>query len=844
MLLSWCGDINTKSNRFNMLNLNEKLLKSELHKSPIFLVSFVTFSVFLLLQLSLSLYADSQAQVKQFKFYHQVENEILRITGDINALTSHIENSQASFDGKISGFLNSVHDKRDNHAINYVVGSKSLNSLDYDIIGQYGNFYSAFYDLKKIPRLSDLSKYSDDAYLGQPFILEADLKDFRSSKSAQEGSSKQLFIASLHNETEKDKSYIVIAAVSLSDIFQEAAGNELLDDIDFRIYEDEGREHILFSKEAFKKNAFVPITKFEKEIVIANKKLPFDIWVKGNTNLYVLEFLSYFLLIVSLLGFASVTYSFLNRSKEEDVKTTKKTDDAVHFEMIRMNNQIESELIQTRSEMKDFKNLIDSMSDIVFELDSDGNILFLNAAWEKITKIDPWTVMQTPLFDLLATLNHEKDIQMFEQFISGKKRSYRYETRLRLNDGGSKPIELAFSMIRIGQDKTIRIVGSISDIEERIKVQEALQETENRYKTMVEKSLGGFYEISTDGRLKSANPALAMMLGYDSPEDMIANIRDVSKDMYIDKLARQRILEETNAKDGVQDIESLVYRKDGQKIWVMETLRPIEDDGRVIGYEGTMSDISRRKKMEQDLIEAKRASDIASQAKSEFLANMSHELRTPLNSIIGFSEILKDEIFGDIGRPEYKEYSQDIHMAGTHLLQVINDILDVSKIEAGKREINESIVDIKYVVDSAIKMAKPRAQSSNITIQNNVDKNLPKLRAEELAMKQILINLLNNAIKFSKDESKVIISAGVHNNEFVISVSDSGIGMRMEDIEKALSPFGQIESSLSKEVSGTGLGLTLVKQLTELHDGRIVIDSAPDKGTTVRVHIPQERILK
>lgn len=821
-----------------MLKIKDKLLKGDLYKTPVFLVSFIAFSVFLILQLSISFYSSSQAQVKQYKFRHQVETEITRLSGRVHALMSYIENTKGN---GVSGFLNSVLGSGKSDYVNFIVGEKPIDALDYQIIARHGNFRDSFHETKKIPRLKDLSMYADDTYAGQPFLLEAGLDGFKSPKAIQGISSNPLLIASVYNAVDKQKSYIVIAIASLEDLLTSSIGSDLMSDVDFKIYKDETKEDILLSKEIFKKNAFLPVTRFKGELIVANAVFPFDVWIKGNMNFYLLKFLSYILLIGSLIGFISAYYSF-SRHKGED-PLDKKTEGNAHFELIRMNNQIERELIQTRGELKDFRNLIDSMSDIVFETDKDGHILFLNAAWEKITKIDPWTVMQTPFFDLLSAHNHEKDLKMFEQFVAGQKRSYRYEARLRLNDGSSKPVEITFSMIRIGQDKSVRVVGSITDIEERIRVQEALQETENRYKTMVEKSLGGFYEISTDGRLKNVNPALAAMLKYDSPEDMIENVRNVFKDLYIDKVARNRILEETNANDGVQDIESLVYRKDGENIWVMETLRPIEEDGRIIGYEGTMSDITRRKKMEQDLIEAKRSSDIASQAKSEFLANMSHELRTPLNSIIGFSEILKDEIFGEMGRPEYKEYSQDIHMAGTHLLQVINDILDVSKIEAGKRELNESPVNVAIVVESALKMTRPKAQSSNIVIQNNVDKSLPKIRAEELAIKQILINLLNNAIKFSKDDSTIIISAGVHEKEFIISVSDGGIGMRPEDIDKALSPFGQLDTSMNREGSGTGLGLTLVKQLTELHDGRIVIDSVLGEGTTVRIHLPAERIL-
>ena len=223
---------------------------------------------------------------------------------------------------------------------------------------------------------------------------------------------------------------------------------------------------------------------------------------------------------------------------------------------------------------------------------------------------------------------------------------------------------------------------------------------------------------------------------------------------------------------------------------------------------------------------------------------MSHELRTPLNAIIGFSEILKNELFGPLGKEEYKEYSGDIYESGTHLLRIINDILDVSKIEAGKRELHEDMIDVYAISEAAFKMVKPKADLEKISIENKVPVDFPKLRAEELAVKQILINLLNNAVKFTDEKGKVTAHASIdENGDAVLSISDNGIGMKADDIDKALSPFGQLDADLDRKESGTGLGLTLVKQLTELHGGEVDIQSEPGEGTTVFIRFPAARVI-
>jgi len=249
------------------------------------------------------------------------------------------------------------------------------------------------------------------------------------------------------------------------------------------------------------------------------------------------------------------------------------------------------------------------------------------------------------------------------------------------------------------------------------------------------------------------------------------------------------------------------------------------------------------RKQYSELEKARDAAESANRAKSHFLANISHELRTPLNAIIGFSSILMNQLFGPLGDEKYLEYAKDINESGTHLLEIINDILDLSKAEAGKLILSYEEVHVGKAINKCVTIIADRARKGNVTISVDVPKMLPALLVDRLRFIQVMLNVISNAVKFTPEGGNVHVSVSCKEidgevTEFIVSIKDTGIGMTKEDIDSAFQRFGQVDSGLNRKYEGTGLGLPLTQKLMELHHGSIEIESEIGKGTNVILHFP------
>ena len=309
------------------------------------------------------------------------------------------------------------------------------------------------------------------------------------------------------------------------------------------------------------------------------------------------------------------------------------------------------------------------------------------------------------------------------------------------------------------------------------------------------------------------------------------------------RFVAQRNRAERRLQEAYDALEQRVRERTAQL--TEENARRKRFEQELLGSNKYLEDQSRRlEESAQNLVQARDQADAANRAKSEFLASMSHELRTPLNAIIGFSQIIKDETFGPVGSFQYREYLQDIHASGQHLLGLINDILDLSKIESGTDKLDEDKIEILEIIRSALKLVGHRASKGGIEIELELADQLPALRADERKLKQILVNLLTNAIKFTDAGGEVTLRAWCRpDGGHVFQIVDTGIGIAPEDIPKALSRFGQVASDLNRKYEGTGLGLPLTKALVELHGGLLDLQSEPGVGTTVTVRFPAERII-
>ncbi len=272
--------------------------------------------------------------------------------------------------------------------------------------------------------------------------------------------------------------------------------------------------------------------------------------------------------------------------------------------------------------------------------------------------------------------------------------------------------------------------------------------------------------------------------------------------------------------------------------WLLVTERRMSDGGLAT----LRTDITERKRSEAELIEAKTRAEQASAAKSQFLANMSHELRTPLNAIIGFAEVLHLQTFGPLGTLRYVEYADAIRESGRHLLNLVNDLLDTARIDAGKHVLAEEPCDVAEAVAGALRIVRERAEAGEVALESDVAERLPPLYADARCLKQILLNLLSNSIKFTPSGDRVRTSAGlVRDGGLRIAVSDTGVGMPSDLVARAFDAFVQPEFTYTRTQGGAGLGLHLTRALVELHGGTVELESKIGIGTTVTVTMPPSR---
>jgi len=425
--------------------------------------------------------------------------------------------------------------------------------------------------------------------------------------------------------------------------------------------------------------------------------------------------------------------------------------------------------------------------------------------------------------------------------------------------------QLTDSFIDMSKQLEKSITKLQNEITERKRAAEALRESEEEHRTLIENLSVGVYRNTggPHGRFIKANPAIAKMFGYDSVEEFM---KVSVLELYLNTEDRERFMEEVSQSGYVKGKELRRKKKDGTPIWTSSTATvKYDENGNIEWLDGIIEDITERKRAEEERemlydelkslnleLEEKvkdrtRALELvvqeaeeANRAKSDFLANMSHELRTPLNAVIGFSEVLRDQYFGELNEKQ-ADYVNDILESGKHLLSLINDILDLCKVEAGKMELEPSQVNIKDLLDSSLVMIKEKAHKHGIGLDLKVPEEMSelKIQADERKLKQVMFNLLSNAAKFTPDGGVITVQADQKGEELIVSVEDTGIGIAPEDHEKIFDEFYQAKGGRKDKTPGTGLGLPLTKSLVEMHGGRIWVESEGEgKGSTFGFVIP------
>jgi two-component system cell cycle sensor histidine kinase PleC len=408
-----------------------------------------------------------------------------------------------------------------------------------------------------------------------------------------------------------------------------------------------------------------------------------------------------------------------------------------------------------------------------------------------------------------------------------------------------------------GEDGYVRIIGVALDVTEERLAQARAQAAENRLRDAIESVSEAFVLWDRQGRLLMCNRNYRSVFSLEPKL-----LKPGAARAEVNRFAALAIKHDHPAPDGAKGVREAELM-DGRWIQISErrtaegglvmtaadiTAIKNQEEARRLNEEQLQHAVTGLERSQDQLAELARKYETekvkaegANKAKSEFLANMSHELRTPLNAINGFSEIMMNEMFGPLGDQRYKGYSLDIHNSGQHLLALINDILDMSKIEAGKMNLKFEPIHLEDVAEDAVRLVRNRAEAAGLKLEIDFPQ-LPEIEADYRAVKQVLLNLLSNAIKFTPRAGSVTVRAEMRRDPLgervLVSVTDTGIGIAKEDLARLARPFEQVESQLSKTTQGTGLGLALTKSLIEMHDGSLGMTSTPGEGTTVSFILP------
>ncbi len=498
---------------------------------------------------------------------------------------------------------------------------------------------------------------------------------------------------------------------------------------------------------------------------------------------------------------------------------------------------VEDSLVESEQR---FRDLAESASDWFWETDHTLHFIYVSARIRAVLGLGPEAFLGRAFEDLRPSMRDSGSWNDQRRLMEAHEPFRGFVFIQRSGDGEHKYIEMTGRPVVDGAGSFKGYRGTASDITAQVRQEEGMVAQSSLRQAIIDNMGQGVVVFDARGKLLALNLAARHFL--DLPEGTLEP-GSASFESFLLCLALQ-------GGSAVGGAAPMVDWADAPAIGAFEHVRP---GGSVLevratslpggGLILTLTDITERKQTEVTLREAKEEAERGHRAKASFLANISHELRTPLNAIVGFSEIMREEMIGPIQPPIYRSYVEDINDAGLHLLDLINDILDMSKAEAGMTDLSCTVVDVAAVLAAAMRMMAHRAELGFVRIVDDIPPGLPRLHADERRLRQIALNILSNAVKFTEEGGMVSVSVRVDEAGFAIVVADTGIGMSDDDLVLVAEPFAQADSRLSRRHDGTGLGLPLTKALVEAHDGRMEIESRPGVGTTVVIMFPPDRVV-
>lgn len=486
--------------------------------------------------------------------------------------------------------------------------------------------------------------------------------------------------------------------------------------------------------------------------------------------------------------------------------------------------------------------IFDNVPVAFFLKDSEGRYKFINSRFADWFEIDPATVEGKTVVDMF-------DPERAQRYREGDRRIVETlsvevdELEIPLPSGETRRFTL--TKFPILNDGVLTDIGGVMiDVTDRKQAETALKKSEARFREFADIASDWIWECDAEDRFTFVSEGFFEVSGL-RPEDLIGKTRREAYDRYY----RNMIFDENEAlpehlaaydrRELFRDVPIEYPRPDGTILYFLTSGRPVfHESGEFQGYRGTAVDVSARRRAEKNVRTALLEAESANRAKTNFMATMSHELRTPLAAIIGFSETLAAEYFGALGSRRYVEYADDIKNSGEHLLHVINDILDLSTIEVGRRRLNKESLDFRDIVLECDLMVTEKAARKEIDYVTDVPDELPFIAADERALKQILLNILSNAVKFTPEGGQINLEAKTADGTLIVEVRDTGSGIPAERLDDLTKPFIRTVPHHRKAQEGAGLGLVIVKSLVDLHGGDLSIESKLGKGTTIKVSLP------